>query len=125
MKKIMVVEDNVRNLEVVSRFLVRSKFEVLAPVNAEQTLWMAKEQLPDVILMDLGLNEWNPPADGYELTAELRQIPELTSIPIVAFSAATFDHHKEKAKAVGCTEFIEKPVDYLKLIARLKELTGT
>ena len=124
MKKVMVVEDNARNLEVVSRFLVRSKFEVLAPINAALTIVMAKEQLPDVILMDLGLNEWNPPADGYELTAELRKIPELQAVPIIAFSAATFDHHKDKAKAVGCSEFIEKPVDYLKLIARLKEITG-
>ncbi|HIE96808.1 MAG TPA: response regulator [Planctomycetes bacterium] len=124
MKQIMVVEDNAGNLDVVTRFLVRSNFEVLVPNNAKETIAMAMERPPDAILMDLGLNEWNPPADGYALTTELRKIPELKTVPIIAFSAATFDHHKEKAQAVGCNEFIEKPVDYIKLIARLKEITG-
>ena len=124
MKKVMVVEDNIPNLDVVSRFLVRSKFEVLVPKYAEEALSMAQEQRPDIILMDLGLNEWNPPADGYELTAELRKLPELSEVHIIAFSARTFDHDKEKALTAGCNEFVEKPVDYLKLVARLKELTA-
>ena len=124
MKKVMVVEDNAGNLDVVCRFLARSKFEVIVPTNAEETLAMAQAEPPDVILMDLGLNEWNPPADGYELTVELRKISELSEVPIIALSAATFDHHKDKAREVGCNEFIEKPIDYVKLIGRLKEITG-
>lgn len=124
MKKIMVVEDNGRNLDVVTRFLARGRFEVIVPANAEETLELARSEQPDAILMDLGLNEWNPPADGYELTAALRSIPEMSGVPIIALSAATFDHHKERAKEVGCDEFFEKPVDYIQLIARLKEVTS-
>lgn len=123
MKKIMVVEDDPKNTELMRRFLVRGNFEVLVPKNATEAVSMASENVPDVILMDLCLNEWKPPADGYELTVELRKIPQLNAVPIIAVSGLNFEKDKEKAKNAGCTEFIDKPVDYLKLIDRLKQLT--
>ena len=123
MKTILVIEDDPHNLELIVRFLTRSKFEVKVPTNAAEAIAMAMENKPDAILMDLGLDRWNPPSDGYVLTQQLRKIAELATVPIVACSAASFPLEKENARAAGCSEFVEKPVDYLKLIARLKVIT--
>lgn len=124
MKKVMVIEDDARNLDVLSRFLLRSGFEVLAPQNAEETMKMATEQSPDVILMDLKLNNWVPESSGFDLTAALRGVPELSTVPIIALSAHTFDHDIDRAMQAGCNEFVEKPIDFIRLMERLKEITG-
>ena len=123
MKKIMVVEDDTKNLEVLSRILLRSKFEVITPTNTEETMALATEHLPDVILMDLKLNYWVPEASGYDLTAALREIPELATVPIIALSGHAMDSDIDKALEVGCNEFVEKPIDFPKLIVRLQEIT--
>jgi|LakMenEpi03Aug12_release.lakeMendotaPanAssembly.Ray.scaffolds.fasta_scaffold660798_1 two-component system cell cycle response regulator DivK len=123
MKTILVIEDDPKNLELIVRILTRSKFEVKVPSNAAEAIAMAIESRPDAILMDLALDKWNPPSDGCVLTQELRKITELATVPIIACSAASFPFEKENARAAGCSEFVEKPVDYLKLIARLKVIT--
>lgn len=123
MKKIMVIEDDTKNLEVLSRILRRSKFEVITPTNAEETIALAKQHLPDVILMDLQLNYWVPEASGYDLTAALRAIPEFATVPIIALSGHAMDSNIDKALDVGCNEFVEKPIDFIKLMGRLKEIT--
>lgn len=124
MKKVMVIEDDTRNLDVLTRFLLRSSFEVLAPHNADETLKMATEQSPDVILMDLKLNNWVPESNGFDLTEALRSVPELSTVPIIALSAHTFDHDIDRAMQAGCSEFVEKPIDFIRLMERLKEITG-
>ena len=123
MKTILVIEDDPKNLEVIVRILTRSKFEVKVPTNAAEAIGMAVENRPDAILMDLALDKWNPPSDGYSLTQELRKITELGTVPIIAFSGACFEIEKENARAAGCSEFIVKPFDFPMLVARLRVIT--
>ena len=122
MAKIMIVEDDDRNLELISRFLERAKFELLVPTSHDEAIEMAQAHRPDAVLMDLGLNEWDPPGDGIELTQQLRTLENFADVPILAVSARGFENEIQTAYDAGCTDFVLKPVDYTKLIEKLKLL---
>lgn len=118
MKKILYVEDNDDNVYMLSRRLKRHDFEVLVAATAEQSLPMAEEQQPDLIIMDLKL----PGMDGWEATRRLKANPRTQLIPVIALSASAMIEDRESALAAGCDDFDTKPVDLGRLLEKIGAL---
>ena len=116
--KILYVEDNDDNVYVVRSRLGRAGFTVLVAVDGMQGLAMAVAERPDVILMDLSL----PVLDGWEATRRLKSTPENKSIPVIALSAHAMVGDREKALAAGCDDYDIKPIDFLRLRAKIDAL---
>src|SRR5262249_213052 len=105
--KILYVEDNDTNILVVVRRLNRLGFTVTAAMNGLEGVAQAITDKPDLILMDLML----PGIDGWEATRRLKAAPETRDIPIIALTAHSMSHHRERALAAGCDDFVTKPID--------------
>src|SRR5436305_11671094 len=108
MKRILIVEDNELNRDVLSRRLVLRGYDVIVAVDGRQGLLLAERQQPDLILMDLGL----PEIDGWECVRRLRANVATQSTPIVALTAHAMLGDRERALAAGCDEFDTKPIDF-------------
>ncbi len=106
MSKILIVEDELDTMELVNRVLVAQNFEVFQAFTAEDGLAQAREQNPDLILLDLGL----PDYDGQTLAGWLQDDPRLRSALIVAFTAWPVETVKEMTKSYGCAGYISKPI---------------
>ena len=106
-EKILVIEDNALNLKLVRSLLMLEDYEVVEAVNAETGIQLAKEQHPDLILMDIQL----PGMDGLSATRQLKADPEVTEIPIVALTAYAMLGDEQKALEAGCVGYISKPLD--------------
>lgn len=111
LKKILVVEDNQDNLELVVKVLKIKGYHVIEAVDGEKALKKAKTENPDLILMDLFI----PKIDGYEVTRRLKSDRELRSIPVIALTAHAMKGDMEKALAAGCDGYIPKPIDVREL----------
>jgi DNA-binding response OmpR family regulator len=122
--KILIIEDDPNNLQIMVRFLSRSKFEPLVAESGEHALRLARAERPQAVLMDLKLDQWDPPSNGLELTREIRKFPEADGVPIIAVSARGLEHERQEAIDAGCTEVVVKPVDYLSLMQKLQALTS-
>jgi CheY-like chemotaxis protein len=118
MPKILVVEDDATNLEIIVRFLKISKFAVVTASNGPEGVAMAAAEAPDLILMDLGLPN---PEDGLEATRLIRAQAGTERIPIIAFTARTMAQDKERARAAGCDDFESKPVDFRRLKGKMQQ----
>ena len=118
MKKILVVEDNEMNLDMLARRLTRAGFEVVAARTGVGIIERVREEQPDLVLMDLGL----PDVDGFAATAAIRAEPDLRGLPIVALTAHALTTDRERALAVGCDDFATKPVDLNGLLERMRKL---
>lgn len=118
MATILLVEDNEMNRDVLSRRLSRRGFQTLIATDGKQGIAMAREQLPDLILMDMRL----PVVDGWEATRQIKAAPETQSIPIIALTAHAIAGDREKALAAGCDDYEAKPVDFPRLIAKIQTL---
>jgi two-component system, cell cycle response regulator DivK len=118
MKRILIVEDNELNRDVLSRRLRRRGYEVIIAVDGWQGLAMARTHAPDLILMDLGL----PGIDGWECTRRLKDDPETSAVPVIALSAHAMVGDREKALEAGCDDFDTKPIDFPGLLARMDRL---
>jgi CheY-like chemotaxis protein len=118
MPKVLVVEDDPNNLEIILRFLKISKFSVVSATNGPDGVRMALTEQPDLILMDMGLPN---PEDGLEATRQIRAQAGTETIPIIAFTARAMAQDKEKARAAGCNEFESKPVDFKRLLVKIQE----
>ena len=118
--KILLVEDNEMNRDMLSRRLIRRGYEVLLAATGEQGLHLAGAQDPDVILMDVGL----PGIDGWETTRRLKRMPVTARIPVVALTAHALDRDRELAREAGCDEYETKPVDFTRLLSKIEELAG-
>jgi two-component system cell cycle response regulator DivK len=116
--KILYVEDNDDNVYVVRNRLGRAGFTVLVAVDGEQGIAMAVAERPDLILMDLSL----PVLDGWEATRRLKTTPETKDIPVIALSAHAMVGDREKAMAAGCDDYDIKPIDFLRLRAKIDAL---
>ncbi len=103
----MIVEDNKQNALLMKRILEASSHEILQAADGETGLKVAVEQVPDLILVDLGL----PDIDGQTLVALIKRVPELRHIPTVAVTAWPEDSAREMATAYGCDGFISKPIN--------------
>jgi CheY-like chemotaxis protein len=105
--RILVVDDNATNLKLASEVLEMEGHEVLRAVDAEDALHVLRNQLPDLILMDIAL----PGMDGLELTRRLKADARFRTVPIVALSAFAMKGDEEKALASGCDGYITKPIN--------------
>lgn len=105
--KILVVEDNPMNMELVCDLLEMRGYQVLRAEEARTGLALARTETPDLVLMDIGL----PDMDGLEATAALKKDEATQHIPVVALTAHAMTGDEEKARAVGCAGYITKPID--------------
>jgi two-component system, cell cycle response regulator DivK len=118
MPKILLVEDNELNRDMLSRRLSRSGFNVVAAVDGPEGIRMARDEQPDLILMDVALGEM----DGWEATLAIKADPELASTPIVALTAHALESDRRRSVEVGCADFDTKPVDYPRLLEKIERL---
>jgi CheY-like chemotaxis protein len=118
MPKILLVEDNEMNRDMLSRRLIRNGFDVKIAVDGGQGVAMAASEKPDLILMDLSL----PVIDGWEATRQVKSDPATQAIPVIALTAHAMADDERKALAAGCDDFDTKPVDLPRLIAKIQAL---
>ena len=116
MPKILLVEDNEMNRDMLSRRLARNGFEVVVAIDGAQAVAMAAES-PDLILMDMSL----PVMDGLEATRQIKAAPVTRSIPIIALTANALVEDRERALAAGCDDFDTKPVELPRLLEKIKK----
>jgi two-component system cell cycle response regulator DivK len=114
--KILLVEDNEMNRDMLSRRLQRRGYEVDLAVDGEQGVAMAQAVAPDLILMDMSL----PVMDGWEATRRLKEDPATQHIPIIALTAHAMSGDREKALAAGCDDYDTKPTDLPRLLAKIE-----
>ncbi len=118
MAKILLVEDNEMNREMLSRRLIRRGYEVVMAVNGELALSMTVEEKPDLILMDMSL----PIIDGWEATRRLKADSETSAIPVIALTAHAMASDRDKAMEAGCDDYDSKPVDLARLLGKMEAL---
>jgi CheY-like chemotaxis protein len=118
MTRILIVEDNEMNRDVLSRRLTRRGFEVMVAADGTQGLALAHQHAPDLILLDLGL----PEVDGWECARLLKSDRVTQHIPIIALTAHAMVGDRERALAAGCDDFDTKPIDFAGLLARIDRL---
>ena len=118
MTKILLVEDNEMNRDMLSRRLTRRGYEVAIAVDGEQGLVMARSEKPALILMDMSL----PGIDGWEATRQIKAAPETRGIPVIALTAHAMAGDRERAIAAGCDDFDTKPVDLNRLLEKIETL---
>jgi len=116
--KILLVEDNEMNRDMLSRRLQRRGYEVLTAVDGESGLALTRSDAPALVLMDMSL----PVLDGWEATRELRADPATQSIPVIALTAHAMAGDRERALAVGCDDFDTKPIELERLLAKIEAL---
>ena len=116
MPKILLVEDNEMNRDMLSRRLVRNGFEVVIAVDGQQGVAMATSESPDVILMDMSF----PVMDGWEATRRVKADPATKSIPVIALTANALVEDRERAMAAGCDDFDTKPVELPRLLEKIR-----
>jgi two-component system, cell cycle response regulator DivK len=117
MARILVVEDDADNQDLVTRFLRREGHRVINALDGFAGVKEAKEQIPDLIVMDLGL----PGMDGWEASRRIRQDPETSHIPIIALTAHAFTDEVTKAVEAGIDSYELKPVVYQRLMQKIAE----
>lgn len=118
MTKILLVEDNELNRDMLSRRLTRRGFEVLLAVDGLEGLEKARAETPDLILMDMSL----PRLDGWQATRQLKDDPATASIPVIALTAHAMRGDREKALEAGCDEYDTKPIDLPRLLEKIAKL---
>ena len=118
MKKILLVEDNEMNRDMLSRRLVRNGFEVVMAVDGEQGIVMAQSERPDLILMDMSL----PVIDGWEAARRVRTTAATSAIPIIALTAHAMSGDREKAIEAGCDDYDTKPIEMPRLLEKINTL---
>ena len=121
MSKILIVEDNEMNRDMLSRRLTRKGYEIEMAVNGQEGLDMMRSWSPDLVLMDMGL----PVLDGWEATSQAKADGELSSIPIIALTAHAMEADRQKALAAGADDFDTKPVNLSGLLEKIEnQLNG-
>ena len=120
MPRILLVEDNEMNRDMLSRRLARKEYEVLVAVDGKEGVEIAGSEAPDLILMDMSL----PVMDGWEATRQLKASPETKAIPIIALTAHAMSGDREKAIEAGCDDYDTKPIELPRLLAKMEALLG-
>jgi CheY-like chemotaxis protein len=118
MTKILYVEDNDDNVYMLRGRLTRAGFEVVVATDGAQGVAMAASAAPDLIVMDLSL----PGLDGWEASRRLKDAPDTRAIPIIALSAHAMEGDRAKALAAGCDDYDTKPVDFPRLLGKIRAL---
>jgi two-component system, cell cycle response regulator DivK len=118
--KILLVEDNEMNRDMLSRRLQRRGYEVVTAVDGESGLALTRSAAPALVLMDMSL----PGIDGWEATRQLKADPATHAIPIIALTAHAMAGDREQALAAGCDDFDIKPIDLDRLLGKIEALLG-
>jgi CheY-like chemotaxis protein len=118
MPKLLLVEDNELNRDMLSRRLQRKGYEMIIATDGQQGVQMAQEQQPDLILMDMSL----PVIDGWEATRLLKSDASTQGIPVVALTAHAMAGDREKAMAAGCDDYDTKPIELPRLLEKIEAL---
>jgi two-component system cell cycle response regulator DivK len=118
MPKILLVEDNEMNRDMLSRRLQRKGYEVVLALDGQSGVEMTQTQAPDLVLMDMSL----PVLDGWEATRRLKADPATRHIPVIALSAHAMSSDREKAIEAGCDDYDTKPVELTRLLAKIEAL---
>lgn len=118
MPKILLVEDNEDNRDMLSRRLARKGYEVILAIDGADGVSQAVTQKPDLILMDMSL----PVLDGWEATRRIKADPATQSIPVIALTAHAMSDDREKAFAAGCDDYDTKPVELPRLLEKIESL---
>ena len=118
--KILLVEDNEMNRDMLSRRLQRRGYNVLTAVDGESGLALTKSDFPALVLMDMSL----PGIDGWEATRRLKADPATRAIPVIALTAHAMAGDREQALAAGCDDFDIKPIDLDRLLGKIEALLG-
>jgi CheY-like chemotaxis protein len=118
MAKILLVEDNEMNRDMLARRLERRGYEVVMAVDGDQGLQLAQAEAPDLILMDMSL----PVLDGWEATRRLKAMPVTQEIPIIALTAHAMSGDREKALEAGCNDYGSKPIEFPRLLGKIEAL---
>lgn len=118
MAKILLVEDNETNRDMLLRRLQRKGYEVVIAVDGEEAIAIARSEHPELILMDISL----PVMDGWEATRQLKASSETQNIPIIALTAHAMPGDREKSLEAGCDNYDTKPVDLKRLLGKMEAL---
>ena len=118
MPKILLVEDNEMNRDMLSRRLEKRGYTVAMAVDGSAGVAMAKSEMPGLILMDMSL----PVLDGWDATRQIKADPVTAGIPIIALTAHAMESDRQKALAAGCDDFDTKPVELNRLLLKIEEL---
>jgi two-component system cell cycle response regulator DivK len=118
MPRILLIEDNEMNRDMLSRRLIKRGYDVAIALDGEQGVAMARAERPALILMDMSL----PGLDGWDATRQLKAMPETRGIPVIALTAHAMSGDREKATAAGCDDFDTKPVELSRLIDKIEAL---
>ena len=120
MTKILLIEDNEMNRDMLTRRLQKQGYEMVTAVDGEEGVAKAQAEAPALILMDMSL----PGIDGWEATRRLKAAPQTQKIPIIALTAHAMSDDREKALAAGCDDFDTKPVELPRLLSKIQALLG-
>jgi CheY-like chemotaxis protein len=120
MPKIVLVEDNEMNRDMLSRRLQKRGYDVVMAMDGQEGVDKVQAESPDLVLMDMSL----PVLDGWEATRRLKAIPETKAIPIIALTAHAMSGDREKAVEAGCDDFDTKPIELPRLLGKIEALLG-
>ena len=118
MPKILLVEDNEMNRDMLSRRLIRRGYEVVMAVDGAEGVTCCEREMPDLVIMDLGL----PVMDGWEATRRIKAADATKHIPVIALTAHAMVGEDENARKAGCNDFETKPVELPRLLAKVEAL---
>ena len=121
MSRILLVEDNEMNRDMLSRRLTRRGFEVVIAVDGQEGVEMTQQENPDIVLMDMSL----PVLDGWEATRRLKAAEETKHIPIIALTAHAMSGDREKTLEAGCDDYDTKPIDFPRLLEKINALLAS
>jgi two-component system cell cycle response regulator DivK len=118
MPRVLLVEDNEMNRDMLSRRLIRRGFEVIFAVDGQQGVDLARSERPDIILMDMSL----PVIDGWEATRRVKADNATRSVPVIGLTAHAMSGDRERAIEAGCDDYDTKPVELDRLISKIERL---
>lgn len=121
MPRILLVEDNEMNRDMLSRRLIRKGFEVLIATDGQQGIDKTRSESPDIVLMDMSL----PVVDGWEATRRLKAADETKHIPIIALTAHAMSGDREKTLEAGCDDYDTKPIELPRLLSKIEALLNS
>ena len=119
MTKILLVEDNEMNKDMLSRRLMKKGYDVVFAMDGQEAIDMAQSETPDVILMDMGL----PVKDGLQATKEIKENSDTADIPVIPLTANAMAEHRQQALDGGCDEYETKPVRLPSLLEKIEQFT--
>ena len=120
MHKILLVEDNEMNRDMLSRRLERKGYQVVLAVDGQSGVELAGTEAPDLVLMDMSL----PVLDGWEATRRLKADPATAHLPVIALTAHAMSGDRERAIAAGCDDYDTKPIELARLLGKIEALLG-